>query len=179
MREASTAMSYKHYKAPPQDLADFYLETLPRLMEHEEHEGIDLCKRLVDIFDGPKNRFSLSTILDYLPWLAQAGVIEPKHSIRPRRGGFTVLVRRSDNIIRIKNVLRAPEDIETDGKASDTVPTIDKPAKGSKKKGKKKAKKKSESKKKCCDDPKIVRSKKTGKRRCKNCGAKLRPKDSS
>ena len=166
-------MSYKHYKAPPQDLADFYLETLPRLMEHEEHEGIDLCKRLVDIFDGPKNRFSLSTILDYLPWLAQAGVIETKHSIRPRRGGFTVLVRRSDNITRIKNVLRAPEDIENDGKASDTVPTIDKPAKDSKKKGKKKTKKKGSSSKKCCDDPKIVRSKKTGKRRCKNCGAKL------
>jgi hypothetical protein len=27
---------------------------------------------------------------------------------------------------------------------------------------------------KCCDEPRIVRSNKTGKRRCKNCGAKLK-----
>jgi len=37
----------------------------------------------------------------------------------------------------------------------------------------KKAKK---TKKKCCDNPHVVRSKKTGKRWCKNCGAKYKPK---
>ena len=40
--------------------------------------------------------------------------------------------------------------------------------------GKVKVKKKK--RKKCCDDPRIVRSKKTGKRRCKNCGAKFKKK---
>lgn len=33
--------------------------------------------------------------------------------------------------------------------------------------------KKKKKRKKCCDDPHPVKSKKTGKRRCKNCGAKL------
>lgn len=37
-------------------------------------------------------------------------------------------------------------------------------------------KKKKKKKKKCCANPHIVRSKKTGKRRCKNCGTKLKPK---
>ena len=37
-------------------------------------------------------------------------------------------------------------------------------------------KKKKKKRKSCCDDPRIVRSKSTGKRRCKNCGTKLPPK---
>ncbi len=35
---------------------------------------------------------------------------------------------------------------------------------------------KKKNKKKCCDNPHIVKSKSTGKRRCKNCGTKLKPK---
>jgi hypothetical protein len=43
-------------------------------------------------------------------------------------------------------------------------------------KPKKKKTKKKKKAKKCCDDPRPVRSKKTGKRKCKNCGAKLKAK---
>ena len=35
---------------------------------------------------------------------------------------------------------------------------------------------KKKKRKKCCDNPRIVKSKSTGKRRCKNCGTKLKPK---
>lgn len=36
--------------------------------------------------------------------------------------------------------------------------------------------KKQKAKRTCCDNPHVVRSKKTGKRWCKNCGAKYKPK---
>lgn len=40
-----------------------------------------------------------------------------------------------------------------------------------------KPKPKAEKKKKCCDSPRIVKSKKTGKRKCKSCGKKWKKKD--
>lgn len=170
-------------KEPSVELKMWFAEALSALNEFEEHESASFCDQLLK--RGPPSTFHTVNIGEHLSWLNYMGLISYREIIR---NGHRLVLKREASVFKIRKVLTggagpAPESaVEEETKK-------EKP-KG-KKKGKKKAAKKAEppppepapepdppkKKRKCCDDPHVVRSRKTGKRRCKNCGKKYKSKE--
>jgi len=174
----------QEYEPPPVDICEFLIETFPQLGDHENLESQDMAKRLIDLYEGAgKRRFNSNNVADALPWMYQAGLLDFEQRWHPK-GGYRLYLWRSTGPTRVKKVL-TERPIILNGEALENAtpaasapsapppPEVKPPTSSGKKKAKKKA---SGKKKKCCDDPKIVKSKKTGKRRCKNCGRKLKAK---
>ncbi len=189
------------YSAPPEELCAFLSETLPIISEYDELEQQDLAKRLLDLYDGPKRNFDTNKITSTFPWMYQAGLIDYESRYLPR-GGNRLFLWRKAGPDRIRQVLADRPDIVEgaqqprrsmgQSKKSKENPKneseADRPTKKKKKQKRTKGSApptsapdipKKKKRKKCCDNPRIVRSKKTGKRRCKNCGRKLKPKNST
>ncbi len=188
------------YFAPTEEMCVFLSDTLPMLSEYDELEQQDLAKRLIDFYDGPKRKFDTNKITSTFPWMYQAGLIDYE-SRYLARGGNRLFLRRKAGPDRVRQVLADRPDIvggaqqprrsmmvqsPKDKNNSEAETKADRSTKKKKKKKTKKTSapptsapeipKKKKRKKKCCDNPRIVRNKKTGKRRCKNCGRKLKPK---
>lgn len=174
----------KSSQAPSEQLCDFLANSLPQVGDYEKLEGLDLARRLADLYDGPplKPKVSVNDVLDTFPWLCQLGLIDYERQFT-NRGGYRIFIWRKASPMLIKTTIAQRFDVVfgkpchidklepvTDAslpkvKAGDVVrqnsPEEPKPKK---------------KKRKCCDEPRVVRSKKTGKRRCKNCGAKYKTK---
>ena len=240
-----SALPAKRYNAPPEHICDLLAETIPKLSGVEEHESIDLAKRLIELQDKKRKGVNTNHVSSSFSWLYQLGILTYRRKYLNKGGARLFLSRASGaSMAMIVSTMKArpwgfngkwhsretneaiargenpfpdfvepptKEEIE-DAKAvvgkKDPEPTkakTEKPKKKKKrpgeaakkfvdewtgviegvpvKKKKKKAKTKPEpeaekpkAKKKCCDDPHVVRSKKTGKRWCKNCGTKYKPK---
>ena len=176
----------KEYAPPPDDVCAFLLDTLPKIRTHESFESQDLAKRLIELYEGPnKRRFHSIRISDSFPWAYQAGLLDYENRWH-QRGGSRIFLWRDAEPEDVERILTARptilngEVVRSAAPAASASPSpaphpSEKPVSSAKKKTKKKKKKKKK-RKKCCDEPRIVKSRKTGKRRCKNCGRKLKDK---
>lgn len=237
-----SALPAKRYNAPPEHICDLLAETIPRLSGVEEHESMDLAKRLIELQDKKRKGVTTNHVSSSFSWLYQLGILTYRRKYL-NKGGARLFLSRAPGVssTMIASTMKerpwvfngkwhsretdeamargenpfpdfveppTKEEIE-DAKAvvgvkeSKPKPEPEKPKKKKKKKKKpkdsakkfvddwtkvieetsvKKKKKpkpepeKPKKKKKCCDNPHVVRSKKTGKRWCKNCGTKYPPK---
>jgi len=169
------------YEPPPVEICEFLTEAYPKLSEYEHLESQDMAKRLLELYEGPgKRRFHTNNIADAFPWMYQAGLVDFERKWHPK-GGYRLFLWRSTGAARIKTVLTDRPVILNGEPLENATPAASAPAEPPPQEAERPArttKKKAPTKKrkKCCDDPKIVKSKKTGKRRCKNCGRKLKDK---
>ena len=136
-----------------------------KISNADEGEGQDFAKKLLELYDGGnKRRFDTNHISDAFPWMVQLGLMDYR-KVYSSKGGWRLMLRRrcadseAVNALRLKppvihGAIQWPKEYTPDGNAI-VAKKI---------------------KKKCCDEPRPVRSKKTGKRKCKNCGAKLKSK---
>ena len=160
----------KDYMPPTPEMCAFLIFSLSQLSGSEQMESQDLAKRLYDAHEGPKQGLSHNSILDTFPWLAQIGVIDYK-SRWAAKGGNRLYLWRKAEPSQLRSLISPRKTIPAGDATAKEKPVAKVPepvVQASKPKPKKR--------KKCCDDPKIVKSKKTGKRRCKNCGTKLKAK---
>lgn len=165
-------------------------ESLVKMTAFEEHETQDLSKRLLSV--GPKSNYNSNQVGKTFSYLNYLGLITYR---RIERNGFRLLLKRdagdSETIHALTKVdpAQKPAAQASLGSAEDTSSAAPKKPKKKKKKKKRADKppiaeesvapeKPKKKKKKCCDDPHVVRSRKTGKRRCKNCGKKYKAKKS-
>ena len=201
----------KEYKPPSEEMCEFLIDTIPKLLEQESHESQDLAKRLLDLYEGPKRKFHTLDVSSTFSWLYLADVLSYE-SKYVTKGGFRLFLRKAQSSSHIRDVLSerpvflngeivdrlgagrpqivrpaasAPEkeDAQPEEEKPKRKKSKDKKDKKSKDKKRKKQRDKAEQtrdsskkkkRKRCCADPHIVRNKATGKRRCKNCGAKLK-----
>jgi len=131
------------YKAPRDELKSFLVETLPKLSGLERLESQDLAKLLISKSER-KVPFNTNEIGESFSWLHKIGVLDYDQKYLPS-GGWRLFLFRKCGESEVEALIN---------KHGDT--TVDEQAKPKKKP--------------CCDDVKIVKSKKTGKRFCKNCG---------
>lgn len=180
---------------PDASLRAWIADALIKLTDLEEHESGPFVNRMLAL--GPDSKYHSNDVAMAMSYLSYAGLISYRTI---QRNGFRLAIKRSAGDEDTRRLLvDNPPLVATNGKkvkstspaASASNSTIKVDKKKTKKKKKKKRKDKSEAlpaaeskadkpkkkkKKKCCDDPRIVRSKKTGERRCKNCGTKHKAK---
>ena len=180
---SSSGRSYplgREYPPPPEEMCAFLLDTLPKVSEYEQLESQDLAKRLIELYEGPgKRRFHSIYVSDSFSWAYQAGLLDYESKWAPK-GGVRLFLWRAAGPDKIKKILTSRPTIlngevvrNSSPVASASPSPAPRPSEKPVSSGKKKTKKK---RKKCCDEPRIVKSRKTGKRRCKNCGRKLKDK---
>lgn len=165
-------------KVPDAALCKYLIEHLPKVGDLEEHEVLEMAHA---IMREDKKSFSVNAIADVIPYLVRIGVITYEKKPTAQHGS-RFFFKRSGTTDQITSLLSSPPPLssqegggESSSSPEDKIETV-KRKKKKKKKLKKKVveePKKKKKKVKCCDDPHPVKSKKTGKRRCKNCGAKL------
>lgn len=171
-------------------MREWIASAIVKLTDLEEHESGPFVNRMISV--GPDSNFHSNTIGLAMSYLSYVGVISYRTI---QRNGFRLAIKRSacDEDVR-KLLVDEPPLVGSNGmppspaaSASKSAPKADKKKSKKKKKKRKdkpeappveapKADKPKKKKKKCCDEPHVVRSKKTGKRRCKNCGAKYKSK---
>lgn len=177
-------------KIPGAALCEYLIEHLPKVGDLEEHEVLDMGHA---IMREDKGSFALNDIADVIPYLVRINLISYEKKQTPQHG-IRYFFKRAGTTAQIKSLLSSPPPLSSQGgggessspkvtapapaPASDAEPVAEPTRKKKKKKKKLKKKvveepKRKKKKVKCCDDPHPVKSKKTGKRRCKNCGAKL------
>ncbi len=145
----------QEYKTPSEDMRSFLVETVPKLSGMERLENQSLAQLLITKHRG-KTEFSTNEIGNSFSWLHQIGVLSYDKVYVPS-GGWRLHLYRACDEDDVERLISLSGDISLDD-STETEP-VDKPKK-------KKAS--------CCDSPHIVKSKKTGSRKCKNCG-KPRP----
>ena len=117
-----------------------------------------------------QKQISINDILDSMSYLCRVGILS--YTEQHTDHGMRFFFKRSSDGDKIRSILGSPPPAPAKpNSAVKPESTPEEKGKGAAPKSKKKKKKKK--KKKCCDDPRPVKSKKTGKRRCKNCGTKL------
>ncbi len=132
-----------------------------------------------------QKKICLNDVLDSMAYLCRVGILSYTEQFTDH--GMRFFFKRSSDDDKIRSILGSPP--PAPAKPNSAVKPESAPeekgegakSKSTKKKKKKKKnqekteapKPKKKKKKKCCGDPRPVRSKKTGKRRCKNCGTKL------
>lgn len=167
------------YEPPSSDLCSFLINSLPKISEFEHLEGQGLAKRLIELYDGPnKRRFHSNYITSAFPWAYQVGLLDYENKWLPK-GGVRLFLWRCAGQEKIKKTLTERPTILNGAIVKYESPAAYAPANPTPSPGgaaDTPVKKKKKKRKKCCDDPHIVKSRKTGKRRCKNCGSKLKPK---
>ena len=183
-------------QTPSPDVCEFLIEHLPNIGEFEEYEIVDMANA---IRRGNKRAYTINAIADIVPYLVRVGLMSYEKKPTPVHGE-RFFFKRSATAVVIKRTLSSPpppptlseiERTKREVKAAREEQVAQEEPKAKKKKKKKqkkkktlvaddsplpKKKKKKKKRKPCCDDPRIVRTKNTGKRRCKNCGTKLPPK---
>jgi len=177
----------KRGKEPPPDFKMWLAEALCSLNEFEEHESAEFCKQLIN--RGPAGDHHSVWVGENLSWLNEVGIISYREIIR---NGHRLLLKRACSDFKTRKLLTG----KGDPPGGTPAPVVEEPeekpkakAKSKKKATKKAAERKTKPKAKakpepkpvkkkrtCCEDPHVVRSRKTGKRRCKNCGKKYKSK---
>lgn len=172
-------------------MREWIANALVKLTDVEEHESGPFANRMLSL--GPDSKYDSNDVSSAMSYLYYAGLISYRTI---QRNGFRLAIKRSaGNEDTRRLLIDEPPLVGTNGKkftpaasaSESTIKTDKKKGKKKKKKGKDKLeasptdspkadKPKKKKKKKCCDDPRVVRSKKTGERRCKNCGAKYKAK---
>lgn len=154
------------YRAPDPDVCDFLINAFPKLKESDRMERMDLAKKIIDLYSGPgKRTISQSKISAAFSWMYQAEIIDYERFWHPK-GGQRLKLWRCGTEERILDILtRRPTFLDgeefpkTEFSEDVQAPDAEAPKK-----------------KKCCNDPKIVKKKKSGRRYCKNCGASRKVK---
>jgi len=132
------------YQAPDADMKNFLVATLPLISGLERLEGIPFAKLLTEKWEG-KAPFNTNEIADSFSWLYRIGVLDYERAYVASGGWRLYLFRKCGEDSTVELI---------DGQG-DFSPAAYAPKNG------------------CCDSPKIVKSKSTGKRKCKNCGTKI------
>lgn len=150
------------YSPPDEDVCRFLSDTFVLIGDKERYEQRDLANRLIKIHSGKLDpKITVKVLLDAFTWMYQAGVLMKEWK------------RWRDNNIQVRLKLwRCVEPSEVRRVMIERPTILD----GKVYKVEAKTPDASTSKKKCCDNPKIVKSKSTGERRCKNCGKKKKKK---
>ena len=171
----------KRGKEPEPGFKRWLAEALCALNEFEEHESAEFCKQLIN--RGPAGAHHSVWVGENLSWLNEVGIISYREIIR---NGHRLLLKRACSDFKTRKLLTGKGDPPDGTPAPVTEEPEEKPkakAKSKKKAAKKPVEKKAEpapkpvkKKRTCCGDPHVVRSRKTGKRRCKNCGKKYKSK---
>ncbi len=137
------------YQAPNSAMKDFLVATLPLISGLERLESLDFAKLLTEKLQG-RAPFNTNEIANSFSWLNKIGVLDYDRKYEPS-GGWRLFIYRKCGEGSAVSL------IEEHG---DYAPVALAPKKS----------------KECCDDPRIVKSKKSGKRKCKNCGTKVAAK---
>lgn len=138
----------KTYKAPNVEMRKFLASSLRGLSGFERLENQQLSKLLIERHEG-KCEFHANEIGNTFSWLHKIGVLDFDKKYLPS-GGWRLLIYRCCDPASITTRILKSDDVTVE---SGTV----KP---------KPAEKPDSS---CCDNPHVVKSKKSGKQRCKNC----------
>ena len=164
-------------KEPSPDFKRWLAEALCALNEFEEHESAEFCKQLIN--RGPPGGHHSVWTGESLSWLNDVGLISYRGIVR---NGHRLLLKRACGDFKTRKVLTG----KGDPPGRDQAPVAEEPKpkpKSKKKAAKKPVEKKAKpspkpvkKKRTCCEDPHVVRSRKTGLRRCKNCGKKYKSK---
>lgn len=156
----------REYPPPPREFCAFLLHTLPKMGWGESLEPQDAAKRLINLYEGEgKQRFTLGKVADCFPWMYQTGLIGYRRGWHPK-GGYRLFIWKAAEEGVIRQVLMG-RPTYLNGEPVQISPPLACASSNPEKKKKRK---------RCCDNPKAVRNKKTGKRRCKSCGTALPPK---
>jgi len=139
------------YKAPEEDMRDFLAERMSLLSGFERLESIEFAKALIDSKEGGE-RPKVITICKHFSWLKKIGVLDYER-VMGKCGGMRLLLFRSCTASDAVKIISGHED---------HAPEKNEEAPDRKKE-----------RERCCSNYKPVRSKKTGRRRCKSCGAEL------
>lgn len=159
------------YDPPSKEFCDLLIPSLSKIDEKEIIDSSDMKKRLIDLsenapaFSRALKGLRFGEFGEIVEWLFQSGIIDYERQWNTK-SGHGLALWRSANVDEVEQVLKSRpsyrngkiiKDNPTDCASQETVEKIGKPTK-------------------CCENPHPVRSKKTGKRKCKNCGRKLKRK---
>lgn len=133
------------HKPPSEDMKAFLVETVTKLNGVERLENQDLAKFLIDKHRGP-TKFNTNEIGDSFSWLEKIGVISYDRVYEPS-GGWRMHLYRLCSDADVEGLIMGSGDVRIKD-----APPPERPEKKS-----------------CCDKPHVVKSKKTGKRKCRNC----------
>lgn len=147
------------YSTPTEGMKSFLVETITKLNGVERLENQALARFLIDKCNG-KTEFNTNNIGDSFPWLNQIGVLSYNRVYEPS-GGWRLHLYRACSAEDVERLISVNGDIVVEDKGPTPIPPNPKP---------KPKPKKIKARKQCCDTPHVVKSKKTGKRKCKNCG---------
>lgn len=144
-------------KIPDAALCKYLIEHLSNVSMPEEHESLEMARAIM----RKDKAFHINAIIEIIPYLVRIGILEYRKEIAPHNGRVHFIFKRACADDQAASLLSSPPPLSSqEGGGEESS----------------KPKKKKKKKKKCCDNPHPVKSKKTGKRRCKNCGAKLKKK---
>lgn len=139
----------KLYQAPDEKMKAFLVDSLEQLTGFEKLSSQDLSKLLIEKGSGRKLGYNTNKVSDFFPWLHKIGVIDFE---KQYHSGWRLYLFRKCGISQVEDLIMSSGDVEPENIPKKTV------------------------KKKCCDNPRPVRSKKTGIGKCKSCGARLERK---
>jgi len=142
------------YKAPSEEMKIFLAKTIKKLTGLERLETPKLAKLLLEKFEG-KTSFHTNNIGDHFSWLHKIGVLDYERKYVPS-GGWRLFLFRKCGESEVEALVMGAEDLSI-AEGEDPKPAVNDDTSKKKKR------------KSCCDNPHVVKSKKTGKRRCKNC----------
>ena len=161
-------------KTPSPELCDFLIERLTLFSDLEEHHMMKFADILLRKGEHQK-KIHINQILDSMSYLCRVGVLSYTEKFGDY--GMRFHFKRACADDKMRAILGSPPPPPSLEEAEESKKKAEGKEKKSEKKSKaKKEKPKAKKKEKCCDDPRPVKNKKTGKRRCKNCGAKLKAK---
>jgi len=150
-------------KTPSPELCDFLIERLPLVTEFEEYHMMKFADVLLN--KGERQRkIGVNQVLGAMSYLCRVGILSYTEVFGDY--GMRFHFKRCASEDKIRSILGSPPSAPP--RDVSAVKPEPEPEVGEVVSPKKK--------KKCCDNPHPVKSKKTGKRRCKNCGTKLKSK---
>lgn len=174
------------YEPPSEEVCEFLKETLPMLSSDFKLDRMTVARELFDHGNPTwKEKLTLLKITAAFTYLNHAGILDHESQWNRIRGGYHFLLWRSAGRDKIEDILsRRP--VFFNGKLIDKsdghLISLNE-EQGSTSEIESSAivsalnlEEERLPKKRCCDNPHPVKSKKSGKRRCKNCGTKLRRK---
>lgn len=139
------------------------IDAYPRIGERERLNQRDFAARLVALYEGPKCEVSREDVIDCFPWMYQVGLLDFEERWHAK-AGHELALRRKANPESIRQAFESRNTMRDGMPVVLTSTEVSGPA------GQTFTQKK---KKRCCDARHIVKSKKTGKRRCKNCNTEI------
>ncbi len=148
------------YQPPPKQVCEFISDAYPRVGDRERLNQQDMASRIVALYKGPKCDVTRENVISAFPWMYQAGILKFE-SRWGKTGGYELVLWRSVDDGTVSDVLERRSTI-CNGMIVDApaaLPSFVEPVKVKRKR--------------CCENRCIVRNKKTGRRRCKNCNTEM------